>query len=39
LINNLTEQIPIIMDLKKGSILTRHWVAVCDITKTKLKYD
>lgn len=38
-IDNLKEQLPLIIDLKKPSIMARHWEKVCEITQTKLNYE
>lgn len=38
-IDNLKEVLPIIIDLKKPSILTRHWVKIAEITNAKINYE
>jgi dynein heavy chain, axonemal len=38
-IDNLRDVLPIIIDLKKPSILTRHWAKIAEITNTKLNYE
>lgn len=38
-IDTLKEQLPLIISLKKPSIMARHWEKIKDITHTKLNYE
>jgi len=38
-IDDLKEVLPIIIDLKKPSIMDRHWVKIIEITGAKLNYE